>query len=347
MIKSLTSLRGIFILFIFFHHCLGNYPGGGSMGTTFFFVLGGFSMALGYKDRVCQFDFSYRKYLTRRIIKFYPLHWMCLLAAVPFIMMSFNMKQVPVFLINAALLQTLIPIKEIYFSFNAVSWYLADTMIFAIVFPFVFKWINSKSKSGRFIIAVSIAILYVIMAVFLPNDYRHAFLYISPFVRITDFIFGIFLALGYLKFQESGNKEKLRNGTVYQVMVLVFVALLLVESVALPSTYRIMAPVYWPLVAITVLLASLSDRNGGGILLENKIFQKLGELSFTIFLTHQLIIRYNSILFEKILHLDKNIIFVIFTLLLTIVVSYLVERFIITPITQWLTKKIQPSMTAP
>lgn len=44
MIKSLTSLRGIFILFIFFHHCMNLYPGGGSMAVTFFFVLGGFSM---------------------------------------------------------------------------------------------------------------------------------------------------------------------------------------------------------------------------------------------------------------------------------------------------------------
>ena len=84
---------------------------------------------------------------------------------------------------------------------------------------------------------------------------------------------------------------------------------------------------------------------GGGILLENKILQKLGELSFTIFLIHQLVIRYCLIFFERILHLDKNIIFVAFTLLLTIVLSYLVERFILTPVTQWLTKKLQPSMT--
>ena len=58
MIKSLTSLRGLFILFIFFHHCLGLYPGGGSMAVAFFFVLGGYSMTLGYKDKVIKPDIA-------------------------------------------------------------------------------------------------------------------------------------------------------------------------------------------------------------------------------------------------------------------------------------------------
>ena len=40
MIKSLTSLRGIFILFIFLHHA-GVYVGGGSMAVAFFFVVSG------------------------------------------------------------------------------------------------------------------------------------------------------------------------------------------------------------------------------------------------------------------------------------------------------------------
>lgn len=66
MIKSLTSLRGIFILFIFFHHCLHLYPGGGTMAVAFFFVLGGFAMTLGYKDKIMKEDFNYKQYLTRR-----------------------------------------------------------------------------------------------------------------------------------------------------------------------------------------------------------------------------------------------------------------------------------------
>ena len=90
IIKELTSLRGIFILLMFFWHCKSLYPGGG-MAVSFFFVLSGYSLTLGYKHRLLQPGFSYKNYFTRRCIKFFPLHWMCLLAAIV-LQISFNIK---------------------------------------------------------------------------------------------------------------------------------------------------------------------------------------------------------------------------------------------------------------
>ena len=165
MIKSLTSLRGIFILFIFFHHCLRLYPGGGTMAVTFFFVLGGFAMTLGYKDKIASKDFDYKQYLTRRCIKFYPLHLLCILAVMPLAFLSFTWLDVPKLALNAVLLQTWVPIPEWYFSFNWVSWYLANTMFFAAVFPFVFKCISGASSKGKGLMTSLMAIIYVVVAV--------------------------------------------------------------------------------------------------------------------------------------------------------------------------------------
>ena len=149
MIKSLISLLGIFILFIFLHHA-GLYPGGGTLAVAFFFVLSGFSLTLGYKDRVFLSEFSYKQYLTRRCVKFFPLHWITLLADIPLVlMMSFHWWLIPVFFINAALLQSLVPVKEVYFSFNAVSWFLADILIFALLFPFLLKDICRRTEKQR------------------------------------------------------------------------------------------------------------------------------------------------------------------------------------------------------
>ena len=86
------------------------------MAVAFFFVLGGFGLTLGYKDKVEKSDFSYKQYISRRIIKIYPLHWICLLATLPLVLLSFNVKQIPVLAINAALIQTWIPVKAVYFS---------------------------------------------------------------------------------------------------------------------------------------------------------------------------------------------------------------------------------------
>lgn len=349
MIKSLTSLRGIFILFIFFHHCMNLYPGGGSMAVAFFFVLGGVSMTLGYKERVLNGGFNYKQYIGRRLVKFYPLHWICLLVSLPLVFHSLSIGFCGLFGINAVLLQTWIPIRSVYFSFNSVSWYLANTMFFAMVFPFLLKGIVKASDFGKAIIALSFILFYVLVAILIPNDMHHAVLYISPYMRLTDFVFGIYLAMLYFKLKEKPIKWWNRN-IVSQVLVIALIVLLVVESCLLTENVQMIAPVYWIPVASVILIASLSNSNGGGYnLLENRYLQYLGKLSFTIFLTHDLVIRYLSLffkIFKKEIQFDNTLVFVLVALVLTIVISILIDKYILTPITQWLTKKIQPSMTA-
>ena len=263
MIKSFTSLRGIFILFIFFHHCLDLYPGGGTLAVAFFFILGGFGLTLGYKDRVMSSLFNIRQYFTKRVIKFYPLHLVCLLAALPLALPSFSVKQVLVLVINAALLQSWIPIKGVNFSFNGVSWYLADTMFFAVIFPFLLKWIINASPKGKVLIATAFAVIYAVVAIIIPTDIHHAILYISPYMRLTDFVFGIYLALGYLKFKEKPISFY-SNNSLTQVLVFALIVLLVVESCVLSEDTVLFAPVYWPFLASLILIASLSEVVGGG-----------------------------------------------------------------------------------
>lgn len=345
MIKSLTSLRGIFILFIFFHH-LDMYEGGGTMAVAFFFVLGGFVMTLGYKDKVTIDDFNYRQYLIRRCIKFYPLHWLCILSIIPLALLSFRWDDIPKLFLNAALLQTWVPIQKWYFSFNFVSWYLANTMFFAVVFPFFFKWISGASPKGRVTIAVTLAVAYVVMVLLIPEEKYHAILYISPYMRLMDFVFGIFLALVYLILKERQSVAKLNNA-VSQFAIIALIVLLVVESCLLPENATLFAPVYWAPLAFLLLIATLSEQRWGGQKwLQNRWLQRLGELSFVIFMVHQIILRYSTAVFDKILHIKNDVIYVVFTLTLTIIVSIVVDKYILKPITQWLTKRIQPSMTA-
>lgn len=265
MINSLTSLRGIFILFVFFHHCLELYPGGGTMAVAFFFVLGGFSMTLGYKDKVLQPGFSYKNYLNRRFIKFYPLHWLCILAILPWSIQTYKGLSLPVFFANASLIQTWFPVMSVYFSFNAVSWYLADTVFFAIMFPLVFKWIVKAGAMGRVRIVILIVSLYALIVVLLPKDLYHAILYVSPYVRLTDFVFGIYLALLYGKLKDASPKWW-NSKTAGQIIVFSLIVLLVLESCLIPEIARMIAPVYWLLLGAVIILAALIKPSGGGIL---------------------------------------------------------------------------------
>ena len=234
MIKELTSLRFVFIMFIFLSHIpLQIY--GVSMATSFFFVLGGFGLTLGYKDKVLKFDFNYKQYLTRRLTKFYPLHWICLIAAIPLALIAFNWKQIPVFFINAALLQTWFPNVNVYFSFNAVSWYLANTMFFTIVFPFLCRVIVKHRTSS----AIFFIVAYILLVVLTPTEYYHYGFYINPLARTFDFVVGIYTALAFI---ELSGKEWVAN------------------------IMRMFTVIYWIPVVLVILNASLLGKVGGGVI---------------------------------------------------------------------------------
>lgn len=339
MLKSLTSLRGIFILFIFFHHCLGLYPGGGTMAVAFFFVLGGFSMTLGYKDRVTASDFCYKEYILRRCIKFYPLHWICLLAALPIAFRPFLWTKIPLFFINATLLQSWFPVERVYFSFNAVSWYLSDTIFFALIFPTILKYMVRTTPGKRVLLAVSIIFAYASIAFAVPLERRHPFLYICPLVRLADFLLGVYLALGYTYLKGKSIRINRLSGYLGS---LAMIALLVAESYVLPENARLIAAVYWPFVSALIIIASLSDTGEGYY---GKSLYQVGKISFTIFMTHLLILDYAQIAFKKILHMEIGIIYVVFSLVMTMALSFWVARYIQKPITRWMTERARRSTT--
>lgn len=332
MIRSLTSLRGIFIIFIFFHHCLSLYPGGGTLAVTFFFVLSGFSLTLGYKERVFQPDFNYRQFIIRRCIKFYPLHWICLLASIPIVGFTLKLKQGAFFFLNASLLQTLIPYKSIYFSYNAPSWYLANTMLFTIVFPPLVKFVICSSRKGRMGLISTCITLYSIVLLLIPREWYHYVLYISPYIRIMDFLLGIFLALCYSSLKKGKPRFFIsEKGSTVSVISIVIIALLVFESYLLSKPINCLSPLYWPLIALLLMIVSLNDEHNS--ILKNRFLQRLGELSFIIFLIHGPILTYSSRLFNR-LNIEQNALYIIITLTLTILGSMIVERYMLKPISR-------------
>lgn len=154
MNKGLLEYRAVFILLIFLYHA-GVLPIGGTFGVSAFFILSGYCTMLGYRNRVCQKDFNYIDYLKRRLVKYYPLHWLLLLIVlVPDLFSGFTLSNNGLQLAaNFFLVQSLIPIKEFFFSFNAVSWYLSDTVFFVALAPAILLLFN-KTKRGGGIFAI-------------------------------------------------------------------------------------------------------------------------------------------------------------------------------------------------
>ncbi len=349
MIKELSSLRGIFILFIFLHH-MSVFPGGGEMGVAFFFILGGFAMTLGYHEKMMSPTFNYSKYLSRRVIKFYPLHWLCLLAFLPLAYKSFSW---PTFLMNAALVHSWIPDSIFYFSYNDVSWYLADTIFFAVVFPFIFKFIRGLSKRNKIAISVILILAYCIVAVFIPNNYRHAFLYIHPIIRIFDFILGISAGLVFLDVINNNragfvlNHKRLANWSV-----IVAIVLLLIETICIQGRTHSVSAFFWPLIVIIIIQTSINSTLGITSIFQNKWLVKFGEYSFPFFMIHKLVIIYvyKGLRPSLCLVTDNRyilqVLLIIICFIITLIATIMVQIYFINPVIRWLTKRSQLSTTA-
>ena len=135
-------------------------------------------------------------------------------------------------------------------------------MFMTMMFPLVFKFIAKSSNKGKICIAACFAILYITIVILLPVEDRHAILYICPYMRLTDFVFGIFLALGYQKYKDTVRQSSIKS-VVYQTITIISTILLVSLSCVLSKEARMIAPYYWPLVAITIVAAALSSMNGG------------------------------------------------------------------------------------
>ena len=265
--NNLTVLRGIFIIMIVLHH-LGLYEGGGSLGVAFFFMLGGFALSLGYYDKVNKSDFSFLQYVRRRCEKFFPLHWLCLLAILPLSLWSIingtgNISDAILTLIpNALLLQSLIPINSVYFSFNAVSWYLSATMILSVLFPCIVKGLNKLSDRSKIVTLIIILSAYFILVCFLPIEYRHQILYINPFVRVVDFIIGIYLFLLYRKITTNEQAIGYHNRLIVVISLMMIIWATITSFIASKDTVLI-AAVYWVPLSVLILSSMMKTDRGG------------------------------------------------------------------------------------
>lgn len=278
MIKSLQSLRFVFALMIFFHHFPVNGEGlfeaGGTCGVSFFLILSGFVMSAGYGDKVSRQDFNYHNFLIKRIIRLYPLHIICLFvaAALALIAGSFSVKDIALLGINALLLQSWIPIRGVYFSFNAVSWCLADLVFFYALFPCLRK---AFSKVGLKVSLAFIAVLIVIylgIATVIPDNLTHPLLYISPLFRLLDFIIGIILYDLYKYISESWRQKKI-NVSILELVSIIFVSGAILLYPYIPDRY-VFASYWWFPISCLVVVFALSDKLGGAEL--RNCWRKIG-----------------------------------------------------------------------
>ena len=214
-IESLTGLKVIAMLLLFWHH--STIPklsvDLGARTCEFLFVVSGFLVGYNYFyiERPATWKESFR-YAYSKFLKFWPLHFLTML----FVM---GVKVRPIFtfsnlikaILNIFLLQAWSPCQEIYFSYNGASWFLSALLFCYFMAPLLLKFAKNLKRS--MILFVLIFLLrYVIEYVetVYPGQFLNLQIHTSTIVRCLEFFMGMLLVPLFIALKKYTDKREYR-----------------------------------------------------------------------------------------------------------------------------------------
>ena len=158
---GLTGLKGIFIFIIVWFHTLPKTPlmdripltsfigtYGGTLGNYMFFMLSGFLISWGYRERIARGEISFRDFLMRRLRKLYPLYLLSNLVMLAGELVQhgisvINLKRIVLTLLlqNGGGLETVHP-------YNGPSWFVSALLVCYMAYYFAAYRAKNQTQYG-------------------------------------------------------------------------------------------------------------------------------------------------------------------------------------------------------
>ena len=340
-IDTLTSLRFFAAAAIVVYHSRGHFgipsdylsPFVLDQGVSFFFVLSGFILSLVYGEKLKEGGLNagsrladILSFIVARFARIWPLHVATLVLVAFLLPEKWNHDLSPVNLLaSLCLMQSWIPINDVSFAFNGVSWSLSAELFFYLSFPFLIvayekNWLrNSLLALG---LMTSLACLCATMGFpeLVGNSVSmHELMYVSPLSRVFEFSLGIgafalarrwHINLRAGEAAAGASSFKLRLVfTIMEVAVLLIGLFVAYRSTRISSFLAgamdtllpgLKAPLnLWLMhggsVALVFALMIIVFSFGRGLLskvLSWPLLVYLGEISFSVYLSHRLLLHY-------------------------------------------------------
>lgn len=349
MITSLQALRFIFALFILSeHYPLDiNHPhlieGAGPMGVSFFLILSGFVMSVGYEGRAQAKSFSWSTFMLRRLIRLWPLHLLCLGTWIILAYCYWGSNAIyPLPLLGNALLMQWLPVEHI--GGNSVAWCLSILIIFYAVYPLL-----ARLKATQLILLI--LLIHITLHLFadtLTGIDIDWYWYKFPGSRIQDFLIGILCYRSYKHIiKQYGDKHLNQLSIGYRWLIELFpMALCAWGLITLRANYTPLGSVmhfYLPCY-LMILVFALSSTYPHKASIANLISRPwliyLGEISFSFYMIHNLVILSVKQILSRIapgVGWEPRL---AITVVVTILLSILINRYYETPIANYLSKRL-------
>ena len=347
-LEQLTSLRFFAALAIVFHHLAGQMGVGAAsvnlgQGVSFFFVLSGFILAYVYPhlpDRNAVAGFW-----RARIARIWPAHVASFLLG--WWLLDYKIVSVTA-VAYLALVQAWVPSWNFYFSYNAVAWSISTEFFFYLCFPFLLhRWSTTWRAKLAGAALLLLVLVWACSALALPalvpsngnafQPSQHGVIYINPLSRVLEFMVGMAVAQLFRSTQYAAG---LLVGTALEIGVLLLCVLNIFGSrYAVEAVARVVpdAPVIQWLVhssslfsfaALIYVMAHGRGRLSG--VLQSRPLVLLGEISFSMYLVHQILISYYASNKDHFVRLDAHLELLVFFGVL-VLLSYLMWRCVEIP----------------
>lgn len=310
-IPSLTGVRGLASILIFFHHfnqedfppLLFRVLNEFHFPLSMFFVLSGFLICLRYYDNVELSSKWMRKYLKNRIARVYPIYLILTIVVFLYAWIAndnsiYNGKNSPLtlFIMNITFLRGFF--DDMKFTGIAQGWSLTVEECFYFSAPVFFILI--KRSKAYFIIAPMVITIFGIVLVFIFKNVdfygffnSFKFLFISTFLgRTFEFFAGMVLAMIIRKADDS-----VSNFSLYTWLGILGIAATNLIMINQPISKEVPFALYQPIGIFTnnVLLPIAIATFFYGLIKEHSVIKsilgsKIGELvgksSYILYLIH-------------------------------------------------------------
>ncbi len=309
-LHPLTSIRFFAAALIVLQHSAGSFGISREIlnkvytahGVSIFFILSGFILTYVYGP--LEGKRAIRRFFVARFARLWPLHALTFLMAWALFPVGDSVWPM---LANITMLHAWVPFKEYYFSVNHVSWSISTEFGFYLLFPLiVYRWEKRRLLTlvSAFFISFIIIFLFdffdlVDRSVRPPNFY--GFIYISPLGRLYEFVLGMATASVFMR-NACRFRPGIKAGTLLEVAALSGVCFALVflrDCIIMLPLKKGGAGEFWMLHGglacffyAAMILVFAFERGYVSKFLSFRFMRVLGEISFSIYLVHQILLRY-------------------------------------------------------
>lgn len=328
-LDALTSLRFFAAAMIVMGHTHGAFGSLGlattlslAQGVSFFFVLSGFILAYNYPTLSTRRETAH--FFKARIARIWPAHIAAIILL--YLMTSgwnlgglTSLQAVFTALANLFLIQSLIPLRDVFLTFNGVAWSISTEMFFYFSFPLLISsFIPGRKVKLLFLSTVAALFFGFAIAWNIPADDATpsvslmGLFYVNPFVRIIEFFAGV-LACGM--YQKIHSRIRNTSGPLFSVVELLAIILVVLAMWITPKlttifglhgatgnaiNYYLIKSGSFAIFAVLIIVFAL----GKGVFskaLSAPFLVLLGEISFSLYLVHMTIFQWymaNSLYFS-------------------------------------------------